>query len=359
MHSYIVFYFVTLTTILQVLGQQAKPRVCTVWSRNKPYLDDVPEINYALRECGNAGTIILNTEDTFNIRSPINLSLCRTCKFRINGIMKISSDWRYWSKQPAVFKMSRSSNVVISSDSTGTIDANFYGWERTSGASVPDNMPRLFSISDRSSQIYIRNQVIQNAPGTIFHVQSGSSAVRIEGIDIQGWATTGYRIENAQHVYIWRNAIRASKSCIIIAQDTSNVQIEETNCLGVVEGDIIPNGIELNPYGGGIRTTSIRNIYVKSFWMRSWANAISITSGEENNYSKNAEITNATFTGIDLDTSNRQAVFIGPHRGTLTAKDILFKDFTGISQVQSDLKCPNAGDVCEFKQEGWNVTIAS
>lgn len=349
----LAFVFI-LAHIVQATKYHVKRKVCTVYSRNNPRIDDVPEINDAFKECGNTGRIVLWAEDAFNIRSPIDLSQCRRCEFSINGIMKLSADSKYWSQQSAVFKVANTSNIVITSESAGIIDANNFGLSVTSSRSAVANYPSLFRISGQSTQIYVRNLIVQNTPGMVFHVDR-SSAVRFEGIDIQTAARTGFLIENAMHVYIWRATIHASSSCVVVAPHSSNVQIEEVNCLDGAVTEPASNGIELWLAVSNSAQT-IQNIFVKTFRTIGRMNAIAFVSAQSVG-AGTMEIQNATFSDVDLGPNNRQAVLISPYSGKLIAKDIIFRNFNGTSEVNSDLKCPHPEDLCELKREDWNVSV--
>lgn len=350
---YLAFVFI-LAHIVHATRHHVKRKVCTVYSRNDPRIDDVQEINDAFEECGNTGRIALWAEDTFNIRSPIDLSQCIRCELSINGIMKLSADLQYWTQQSAVFKVANTSNVVITSESTGTIDANDFGALLPDGQITAARYPDLFRISDQSTQIYVRNLIIHNSPGTVFHVDR-SSAVRFEGIDVQTAARTGLLVENSQHVYLWRAALRALSSCVAITPNSSNVQVEEVSCLDNATVRPASNGIELR-LADSNKIQTIQNIFVKTFRAIGRMNAVAFMFTQSRG-TGSPKVQNATFSDVDLGSDSRQAVLISPHSGKLVAEDITFRNFNGVSEVDSDLKCPEPEDVCEFIQEGWNITV--
>ncbi|CAO2658086.1 Nn.00g073460.m01.CDS01 [Neocucurbitaria sp. VM-36] len=341
----------------QALRRNAKRDICTVASRNDPLVDDIPNILSALQQCGDTGHIVLPANQTFKIRSPLDLSLCKRCGIDINGILKLSQDWDYWEKQSAVSKLSKASNVIISSEgNTDIIDANDFGWVRLPDVPVPERMPHLFSISDGSYQVHIRNLKIRYVPGTVFYMSSESSAIRLYDVEIQSAAATGFSIENAQHVYIWNNILRATGSCITIAPNAANVQVEDVRCFTYVLKDTPPSGIRLTVSNSGALHW-IRNIFVKNFEAIGWMNVVIFSTVPENLAPQSLETNSATFTDIDHGDSARQAVELVSSSAPLTATDVTFSNFRGTVQYDSELKCAIERDVCDIKKEEWNTTI--
>lgn len=350
-----------LLLIWQAYGaiQNLKRSICTVMPYNDPLLDDAPNIITALQECGDTGRIVLPVNQTFNLRSPLDLSLCSRCDFQINGVLKLSSDWDYWEKQSAAIIISNTTNIVLHGDEeSGDIDASNFGRALEPGVAVPTRMPRLFSISDGSYQIHIRDLRIKNAPGTVFHVNSASSAVRFYGIDIQNAAAVGYLIENIQHVYIWNNTIHATESCVVIGPNTANVQIEDTRCSAYALEERPSSGIELSLHGN-VDISWIRNIFVKGFTSTGWLNAIALIAGQEEKLTQTIEVYNATFTDVEFGSMAHQAVYLEQHETPLIATSVEFRNFKGTVQYYSNLTCAHTVDVCDFKKEGWNVTVNS
>jgi len=331
-----------------------KRALCTVESFDDPLVDDVPAITDALQKCGDRGSVILPANQTFHIRSPIDLSPCRRCGFQVNGLFSLSSDWDYWQKQTAVFLIYNSTNAIIhSDDKTGTIDGNNFGWAGNS--SFPDHVPTLFSISHQSHQIYIRNLHLKNVPGTAFHVSSASSAVRIDGIDFQTPAATGYLVEQAQHVYVWNSTIRATESCLSILINSSNVQVEESTCI-TTGTNSAQSGFELQ-VGAGTGPGWIRNVFVKSIKAFGSMNVVSFLAGSGEAEPHPVEINNATFTNIIFEGHARKAVKLEEGRNTLTATSVTFRDFEGDVQEAADLTCSSSANVCDIEAKDWNVII--
>jgi hypothetical protein len=350
------YTIVLLSSITAAFAASTKVKraICTVKSLDNPLLDDVPAITEALNQCGDTGRVLFPAKQTFNIRSPVDLGPCRICDFQIDGVLSVSSDWSFWTKQTAVFKISKSSNVVIHSNGhTGTIDANNYGW--TGDGDLPKRVPVLFSINQGSSQIYIRDLHLKNAPGNAFHV-SNSSAVRFQGVSFQSPAATGYLVEQAQHVYVWNNTIQATRSCVSILPNSSNVQVEESTCITLGE-DTAQAGIELK-FGAGTALDWIRNIFVKKVRAVGSMNVVSFLAGSEAGKPHPVEIYNTTFTNITIEGPATMAVNIKEGTNTLTATDVMFRGFGGEAQKESDLECTSSADVCELTTEDWNVVIS-
>jgi hypothetical protein len=329
---------------------------CRVNSHNDSLVDDVPNIAAALQKCGDSGTVLLPTGQTFNVRTPLDLSPCKRCNFMINGELNISTDWDYWQKQPSVFKLSGAANAIISSDDVGIIHANAFGWTGSEEAVPVHVMPKLFSISDESSQIYIRDLEIRSDPGTVFDIRSGTSAVHFSNIEIESGATTVFMIQDAQHVYIYECFLRAFRNCVVIAPNTTNVQLQDSTC-STYDPNTPSTGVELR-LSGGIGTNWIRNILVRNLKALGWMNVVAIEAPEDGVQPKLVQMRNVTFDNVAFGAAAHQAVFVGSHTTALSATDFLFRNFTGQPQLAGNLTCPNAGDVCEFKQQGWSITVS-
>jgi hypothetical protein len=352
MKSTIVFLSVISFTF--VSPKIHKRALCTVTSSDDPSVDDVPAITEALQGCGDTGTILLPANQTFQIRSSIDLSPCRICSFQIDGLLRVSSDWDYWKKQTAVFTLANSANAIIHSDNkAGIIDGNNFGW--TGDGSLLHLAPILFDISHQSSQVYIRNLQLMNIPATAFHVSSGSSAVRIDSIDFQTPAATGYLIEQAQHVYVWNNTIRATGSCISILPNSSNVQIETSTCITTGTSST-QSGFELQ-FGLGTGPGWIRNVFIKAIKVFGSMNVVSFLTGSGEAEPHPVEINNATFTDIVLEGRVRKAVKLEEGQNTLIAQAVTFQDFHGEVLEASDLKCSASADVCDIKAKDWDVVV--
>jgi hypothetical protein len=331
--------------------EKVKRATCTVQSLNDPLKDDVPAITEALQQCGNGGKVLFPVNQTFHIRSPIDLSSCRICNLQIDGLLSVSPEWGYWEKQTAVFQLSKTSNAIIySHGATGIIDANNFG----SGSNPPARVPDLFSISRGSYQVHIRDLQVRNAPGTAFHV-SNSSAIRFYTVNIQGPVGTGYLVDQTQHVYVWNNTIRATRSCVLITPNSSNVQVEESTCIATGTHDA-HSGFEFR-FGAGTGLDWIRNVFVRKIKTVGNMNVVSFLAGSGAGKPHPVEIDNTTFMDITLQGPAKKAVNVEEGLNTLNATDVAFRAFVGEAQKESDLRCASPEDFCEFEAENWNVAI--
>ncbi|KAF2246912.1 glycoside hydrolase family 28 protein [Trematosphaeria pertusa] len=336
-------------------SQVRKHEICTVESLNDPLADDVPAITAALKKCGQTGRILFPANQTFSIRSPFDLSPCQACDFQINGVLSISRDWDYWEKQAAVINIPRTTAAIIRTDgNTGVIDANRFGW--AGDESLLERIPKLFSISDESYNIYIRNLKIRNVPGIVFYVNSNSSSVHLDDIDIADAATTGLLVEQAKHVYVWNNTIRATGSCVTILPNSTNVQFEESTCITTGTTTTTPSGIWLR-FMAGSGLDWIHNVFVKNVKAIGGMKVISLAADPGENTAHPIEIKNVTFTGITIEGPAEEAVYVEEGQGPLYATEITFRDFEGDVQKESDLRCGSSASQCEFSREDWNITV--
>ena len=351
--------FLLLSSLLAYAS--ASPRInrrdsCTVKSLNNPSLDDVPAIAAALKKCGVGGGIELLKDTTYTIRTPLDLSPCRSCDFQLNGLFRVSNDWAYWKKQTAVFKISNATAVIISSnDDTGLIDAQNFGLTDTSTV-APAQIPKLFSISDESYQVHFRNLKFKNVPGIGFYINSHSSAVRLYGLEFETPATTAYFIEQAQHVYLWNTTTRARENCVAVLPNSTNIQLQESTCI-TTSSNTESSGLKFQLLAStGLGW--IRNIFVKDVRAVGSMNVISFVSGGGGG-PQTIEITNATFTGITIEGPARQAFHLQEPTAVLNATQVTFKNFQGEAEKESTFTCANPKDICDFKVEDWSVVTRS
>ncbi|CAI6339594.1 unnamed protein product [Periconia digitata] len=344
---------------LAVSAKLYERAICTVESLDDPEKDDAPAINSALRACA-GGTTILPLGQTFNIQTPLNLSSCQACSFQIDGNLIISADWNKWKSQTAAIHIAGTTAAVITSQAkTGLIDASNFGWDGRE-SSPPETFPSLFSITDQSYQIHIRELRTKNVPGTAFSIASGSSAVRLYGIDFLDAASTGYHVEQSQHVYVWNNTIRATQACVSISPNSSNIQVEDSTC--IVTGSASQSGFQVGfPDSSNSGLGFIRNIFVKSVRAIGSMSVVVFRPGtpEDGSQPYPVEITNATFTDITISGPAKQAVLVEAGDNKLTATDISFNDFKGEVEKDSELKCPVQEYVCEFETKDWELEVVA
>jgi galacturan 1,4-alpha-galacturonidase len=326
---------------------------CTVSSLADPLANDVPAITAALQTCGHDGSIVLPENQTFQIRSPIDLSPCRRCNFQIDGTLNVSSDWGYWQTQNTIFTISNATNAIIDGSKTGTIDGNNFG--RTGDNGLLDHAPTLFSISQKSYQVYVRQFKIKNVPGIVFQVSSGSNAIRFQAIDFVTPAETGYLVEQAQHVYVYNNTIRATHSCVSILPNSSNVQVEASTC--ITNGTAATSsGFELR-FGASAALQWIRNVFVKGIRGSFSTDVLAFRVGSAYAAPQPVEITNVTFSDIVWDGRAHAAFELAEGRNALTAKDVSLESFSGAVQEAADLSCSNPTDVCDIEAKNWSVIV--
>lgn len=279
MHLLLSLSFLALTSAVTFPVHNVRRAICTVTSHNDPLKDDVPNIQVALKTCGDTRTIIFPANTTFNIGTPLKLSLCKRFQIQIDGTLRFSNDWTYWQTQTVGIIIPNVSNAVITSSSIGVIDANGFGWRPNPAPNVPRKMPTLLSIEKGSSQIYISNLLVRDAPGTVIHVSSDSSAIHFSNIENDRVAKIGYQIQNAQHVYINNSAIRASDSCFSIHPNTTNVKMMGLQCSTYEETNRPedgPNAIEMR-LSSDESENWIRNVLIKNVETTGWMNVIGFT----------------------------------------------------------------------------------
>jgi hypothetical protein len=128
--------------------------------------DDVPAIRAALEECGDGGTIIFPSSQTYHIGSTLNLALCHGCKIQIDGTLNISVvDPSPYDDPSDVFQLAGASNITISGNGliNGGLDSPFTMFNissasniRISGLTIRSPQSSIFLVRD-SQGIYASN----------------------------------------------------------------------------------------------------------------------------------------------------------------------------------------------------------
>jgi hypothetical protein len=361
---FLLLPLLTATTVLasRTTGLNARAP-CTVTSHDDPLTDDAPLIAAALQECGQTNTILLPANQTFTIRSPIDLSPCRACTVQIDGNITIPPDFDYWGKQRSVFSVRNASNVVISAEG-GTIDAQGFGW--AGDMSTWARLPKLFYIGEESYQVHVRGLRVLNVPSAAFYVSGGSEAVRFYGVEVSTGdvAGRGVEVEDARHVYVWDSRIEAAVACVLMNPDSENVQVQDVTCTALRDGpgDDAPSGVEI---GFGEQTGEdvvrwVRNVIVERFRAVGRMNVIAVRNrGEDGQSGGMLELRNATFTDILIERPMRarEAFHLDQGNAGINATEVTLSWASGnVEKLERPVKCAREDDVCGFEFGiGWDV----
>ncbi|KAF2189244.1 glycoside hydrolase family 28 protein [Zopfia rhizophila CBS 207.26] len=297
----------------------------------RPSKDDVSAIFTALKRCGEVGRVVLPKNITFQIRTPLDLSLCKACDFQINGLLDISIDWHYWSTQPSVFTISGVQAAVIRSDgNTGIVEANSFGWP------------------------------VKGTPGTVFEVKD-SSGVFFYTMETEGGVW--YQFQNSSHMYVWDNMVRPDDACVLLLPGAVNVQVDDVTCITSRDTNLGPSGIGFQLImGKGVEW--VKNVWVKKLEATRRMNVIAFWTGQEGLESQNITISNATFNDVETSGLAKHAVYLeqcrpdqcSQRRAVLNVTGVVFRDFKGITDRASKFDCVSEEDICDFSVDNWGVT---
>ncbi|KAF2737199.1 pectin lyase-like protein [Polyplosphaeria fusca] len=346
----------TLLAVASATGIR-KRDICIVDSLDDASKDDVPAINAALKECGDTGRVLFPLGKTYNIRSPIDLSPCRACDFQIDGVLRVSSDWEYWKNQEAVFLVHNTTAAVIRSDgSTGLIDGNYYGFARMQLDQL--STPKLFSFKNESYVVLVSSLTVQNVLGSAFYV-TNSTGIRIYDVNFANNAAVGVDVDQAKHVYMYNVTLRAENACVRIRPNSSNVQVEQSEC-HIAGNRNDASGVEFYLLSSGYEW--IRNIFVRQTKFARQLNVVSVLTREGNGHRDGqgvAEVFNATFRDIQLDQVKRPARLDEAPNVQMNVSRTVFQGWSGTSLQKTQFECNNAGDMCNWEADAWNITYRS
>jgi hypothetical protein len=183
---------------------------CTVLAGGYEAIDDAISINDAIKECGNAGTIVLPSGQVYSVRSPIDFSQCHDCDVQLEGELLFANDRTLWANQLAFISFNGVHGARFRSlTGRGLVDGNaetFYQRPRDYLPSQPPLVPIL-----ASSDVHFEGLVLRNPPMQFFRVDGGSSRIRFSNLKLtvedQWWDTIwtdgesiGFQFRNSTHI---------------------------------------------------------------------------------------------------------------------------------------------------------------
>ncbi|KAF2657481.1 glycoside hydrolase family 28 protein [Lophiostoma macrostomum CBS 122681] len=341
-----------LTTLLPILSIRLTlstsapntPPTCTVPPPNGyELIDDTPLINTAIATCGPfSGTILIPSSPTttpYSIRSQIDLTPCAHCDIQLEAPLLVSRDeWTYWNAAHSIIKLSNVSGATIRSlTGKGGIDGNavdYYWRERWPwgyGGGMNDG-PHFMHITNSSSNIFVEGLSVWNVPRRFFRIDGGARDVLLKDLDLRvrdQWNVFGNAVEESESfgvevadardisivdVSMDFRCARDGRGgevgggvgvCVAIDRGTSNITVENLNCVRAIAGVAVMIGTsDFGPLGGsGGRDIpvghDVQDVLVKNLtygggiggWATGWANAIEF---------RNETVRNVVWDGVEV-----------------------------------------------------------
>ncbi|KAF2014377.1 glycoside hydrolase family 28 protein [Aaosphaeria arxii CBS 175.79] len=242
---------------LQICGaislHPIKKAPCIVEAGGYEAIDDAPAINNAIKECGNAGIIVLPQDQIYSIHSTIDFSPCRNCDVQLEGRLLLYMDWTLWENKSAIISMHGVKGAKLRSlTGSGVVDGNSKQFfQRYRVGLQYDNQPVLLPIIG-SSDILVDGITVRNAPKQFFRVDGQSSQIKFSNLNVV--------VENQWWQAIWTKAesiafqFRNSSAVVV---DTVNVNMNASRWGGPVDDKVgVCVGIDYST-----SDIDIRNIY--------------------------------------------------------------------------------------------------
>jgi galacturan 1,4-alpha-galacturonidase len=366
--------FLSLCLLIAVSSGINSPRVdilnddtCVPTPGSPATADDIPAIHAAFEKCGNGGTVLIPESTTYQIASPLNLSLCRSCTFQIDGNLNISTtDYSIWWSKDGIFQLSGAKDVTIKG--SGLISGNDWKYFPEKGNDW-NHGPPIFNISD-ADNIKISGLRIRKSFGNVFSIQN-SKDVEVSSLSMSNDpppfrynSVTGFEVIHSSHMKIHDVSITEVYSCISIRTNVTSADISHISCNGT-SSDM---GIVITHHIVGSDFQSNHNISFSDLSISTnaqWATGIIAQYGFVN-------ATDITWKNVQVDRV-RDPVMILNCVGLATAcgvnhdggarfnlQRVLFQNFSGVAQYPTpQIRCYAAENgVCDVQVSDYGVDPA-
>jgi len=268
------------------LSLTAIAKTCSPSAAGYEVIDDAPGINDAIKECGNGGTIILSSSDIYTLRTPVDLSPCKSCELQIESLVQAARfQWDYWKRVGVVLSITNTSGVTIRSvTGNGILDGNAIDYyERNFWVPPEWDGPALIRVNNQSSDVTIENLVMKNTMSRFIKIQGNSTGIKIRNLemsttnqtltDIQ---TTPFGIETGEVDRVLVENIsmhfetqtgagfpNGSSTGVCTAFDvgTFNAHIRNVTCKGAWGGALVQFG----SFSPALNSDTVGNILVSNF----------------------------------------------------------------------------------------------
>jgi galacturan 1,4-alpha-galacturonidase len=352
----------------------AKRAVCTPTSYGDDQLDDTPAIASAIVSCGNGGTIVIPSGTTYSIRSTLKFTGCAGCEFQLEGTLKASDDYEYWSNYEAIILLEDISTATIySSTGDGVIDGNGQDAYDAFAANSSLSRPTLVYITG-SSDISIYGFSVLNPPNVFFSNTGTSEQIEYASLTMTASSkstnapknTDGFDVGETTYTTIREVYVSNQDDCIAFKPGANYVTVESVTCTGTTHGVSIGS---LGESGDSV----VSNVYVSNLTMSGCTKAAGIKLYASGPDYGTATVSNVTYQGVTVDECeyavqiqscyNGDTSYCEEYPSTATLTDVYFNDFSGTTDttyepVVANLDCPAAG-TCDVYLEDFDVSPPS
>ena len=300
-----------------------KRATCTPTSLGDSQQDDTPAIKAAIQACGNGGTIIPPGK-TYSLRSMLDLSGCVNCDIQLEGTLKSSTDYTFWSKQRAIILAKNISGLTFRSlTGTGVIDGNGQSSYEAYAVS-PFARPTVFYIQG-GRDITVSGFKIRNPPNVFFNQRDGVTNIKYSNLNlsavskssVQPKNTDGFDIGESMYTTISDITIENQDDCIAIKSGANYVEINTITCAGepyqnaefrikpksIYQFTMLPgtnHGLIIGSLGK-TNADFAKNIFIEDITMINCGKAAGIKVYEGGSGRGTSTVTNVTWDGVTVD----------------------------------------------------------
>jgi len=361
-------------------AQAARP-TCILNPRGDELHDDGRDAYPKSYGCRDGGVLVIPAGTTFMIRSPVNFDWCNGCEIQVEGTIKMSDNYEYWNEKPEMMSIYGMKNLTIRSvTGQGLIDGNMaVTYQRFRWPDWFGNLPTLIHING-SSNVYISNLKIKNAPDKFIRVDGASSDISFSDLDfvVEGQYfnlaytmghSIGLEVLNSSRITASNLNVKFSSdkpdakvgTCVTIGENTDTVEVSNVTCNA---GDGVM--VKFVSYSGA--ATIAKNIHVSNLTANvSTATGIRFAVGER------PELRNITWDGVTvLDGNAATAEFCWQDVPSWTARcnianeitranltGIYWKNIKGKVDPNPSLRCANSKSFCDYHFQNWTVSNVS
>lgn len=143
----------------------------------------------AFASCGDGGVIVIPAGTTYSVRSTLEFTGCVNCDFQIEGTLKASDDYTYWSGQPGILYIDGIQGIKIRSlTGSGVIDGN--GQTSYDAYAVATfARPTLIYTVGGSTKVLVQGLSMKNPPNAFIGHVSVPFHSRLPNFPLPGHAT--------------------------------------------------------------------------------------------------------------------------------------------------------------------------
>ncbi|KAH8662403.1 glycoside hydrolase family 28 protein [Xylariales sp. PMI_506] len=351
----------------------AKRATCTPTTYGNSQLDDTPYIEAAFASCGNGGVIVIPAGTTYSIRSMLTITPCTNCDFQIEGTLKSSTDYTYWSTQPAIIYVNGVKGAKIHSvTGSGVIDGD--GQSSYDAYAVSTfARPTLIYVVGASSEVTVSGLTLKNPPNA-FIAQKTATSLTYSSLTMTAASkstnlpknTDGFDIGQSTYTTIKNVYISNQDDCIAFKSGANYVTVDTVTCAGTNHGTVVGSLGQSN-------ADYVSNIYVTNLDMINCGKAAGIKLYAGGPDFGTATVTNVTWDTVTVDGCeygvqiqscyNNDATYCAEYPSAAVLEDIYFKNFKGTTNTQvepdvANIDCPGAG-TCDIYFTNWNVVSPS